>query len=131
MYEWLKDYQRLGDEIIYLEHNLIRSQNELKRWVHGDLAGIKLTAESEGAKLEYRIEAIEYELAHKINDLYDMQKIMKAFKGLDNNIIFKKYVEGKTLELIAEEVGYSASHIKKRHAEIMRTIKVVKEYSTL
>ncbi len=30
MYEWLRDYQRIEDEINCLEHNLIRSQNELK-----------------------------------------------------------------------------------------------------
>lgn len=131
MYEWLKDYQRLEDEITYLEHNLIRSKNELKRWVHGDLAKYKLTPESHGAKLEELIEVIEYELAHKMNDLYDMQKIMKAFKGLESNIVYKKYVEGKTLEKIAVEVGYSASYVKKRHAEVMRTVKVVKEYSSL
>ncbi|MEK3728631.1 hypothetical protein [Lysinibacillus sp. FSL W8-0953] len=131
MYEWLKDYQRLEDEITYLDHNLIRSKNELKRWVHGDLAKYKLTPESHGAKLEELIEVIEYELAHKMNDLYDMQKIMKAFKGLESNIVYKKYVEGKTLEKIAIEVGYSASYVKKRHAEVMRTVKVVKEYSSL
>lgn len=131
MYEWLKDYQRLEDEITYLDHNLIRSKNELKRWVHGDLAKYKLTPESHGAKLEELIEVIEYELAHKMNDLYNMQKIMKAFKGLESNIIYKKYVEGKTLERIAIEIGYSASYIKKRHAEVMRAVKVVKEYSSL
>ncbi|UNT55819.1 hypothetical protein [Lysinibacillus capsici] len=131
MYEWLKDYQRLEDEITYLNHNLIRSKNELKRWVHGDLAKYKLTPESHGAKLEELIEVIEYELAHKMNDLYNMQKIMKAFKGLESNIIYKKYVEGKTLERIAVEIGYSASYIKKRHAEVMRAMKVVKEYSSL
>jgi len=131
MYEWLKDYQRLEDEIIYLEHNLMRSKNELKRWVHGDLAKYKLTAESHGAKLEELIEVIEYELAHKMNDLYEMQKIMKAFKGLESNIVYKKYVEGKTLERVAVEVGYSASYVKKRHAEVMRAIKLVKEYSSL
>lgn len=131
MYALLKDYQRLEDEITYLDHNLIRSKNELKRWVHGDLAKYKLTPESHGAKLEELIEVIEYELAHKMNDLYDMQKIMKAFKGLESNIVYKKYVEGKTLEKIAIEVGYSASYVKKRHAEVMRTVKVVKEYSSL
>lgn len=131
MYEWLKDYQRIEDEITYLDHNLIRSKSELKRWVHGDLAKYKLTPESHGAKLEELIEVIEYELAHKMNDLYNMQKIMKAFKGLESNIIYKKYVEGKTLERIAIEIGYSASYIKKRHAEVMRAVKVVKEYSSL
>jgi len=129
--KWLQDYQRLEDEITYLEHNLIRSKNELKRWVHGYLAKYKFTPESHGAKLEELIEVIEYELAHKMNDLYNMQKIIKAFKGLESNIIYKKYVEGKTLERIAVEVGYSANYVKKRHAEVMRAVKVVKEYSSL
>ncbi|MGE6515358.1 hypothetical protein [Lysinibacillus sphaericus] len=65
MYEWLRDYQRIEDEITHLEHNLIRSQNELKRWGHGDLAKYKLTAESDGARLEERIEVIEYGLHKK------------------------------------------------------------------
>ncbi|PFK05939.1 hypothetical protein COI98_30640, partial [Bacillus cereus] len=33
MFEWLKDYQKLEDEIIYLENGLDRSKKELKRWV--------------------------------------------------------------------------------------------------
>ncbi|PID15591.1 hypothetical protein CSV63_07370 [Sporosarcina sp. P34] len=131
MFEWLKDYQELKQKIEYLEYNLERSGKELHRWVSGDLAKYKLTAESDGAQLEERIEVIEYELAHNMNDFYDMQKMMKAFKGLESRILFLKYVEGKTLEQIAEDVGYSSSHIKKRHAEIMRAMQVAKEYSAL
>ncbi|MGE7545053.1 sigma factor-like helix-turn-helix DNA-binding protein [Sporosarcina newyorkensis] len=131
MYEWLKDYQELEQKIEYLEFNLERSKKELDRWVYGDLAKYKLTAESDGAQLEERIEVIEYEVAHLMNDLYDMQKMMKAFKGLDSRILYLKYVDGMTLECIAEEVGYSSSHIKKRHAEIMRAMQVAKEYSSL
>lgn len=131
VYEWLKDYQQIEDEITYLESELIRSKKELKRWVHGDLAKYKLTALSDGAQLEERIAAIEYGLAHKMNDLYDKNKIIRAFKGLENNILYKKYVEGKTLDRIAIEMEYSPSYIKKRHAGIMRTIKVIKEYGAL
>ncbi|ARK23584.1 hypothetical protein SporoP37_01995 [Sporosarcina sp. P37] len=131
MFEWLNDYQILEEKIEYMDYNLERSKKELGRWVSGDLAKYKLTAESDGAQLEERIEVIEYELAHCMNDLYDMQKMMRAFKGLDSRILYLKYVEGLTLELIAEEVGYSASHIKKRHAEIMRAMQVAKEYSAL
>lgn len=131
MHEWLKDYQQLEQGIKFLNFNLERSRKELRRWVSGDLAKYKLTAESDGARLEERIEVIEYELAHKMNDLYDMQKMMKAFKGLESEILYQKYVEGNTLEEVAELVGYSASHIKKRHAEIMRAMQTVKEYGTL
>lgn len=122
MYEWLKDYQRLEDEITYLEHNLMRSKNELKRWVHGDLAKYKLTADSEGAKLEERIEVIEFELAHKMNDLHDLKKLILKFKGIEQKIIYGKYVEDKTLEQVAEDLGYSAQYIYAKHAQIKRLL---------
>ena len=97
----------------------------MKRWVYGDLQEVRLTADSEGAKVEGRIEAIEYELAHKMNAMYDLKDLISKFKGLDNQILKMKYVDGMTLEQIAEEISYSSSHIKKKHAEIVRLIKFV------
>ncbi|OTW84299.1 hypothetical protein BK702_22405 [Bacillus thuringiensis serovar cameroun] len=125
MFDWLKDYQKLEEDIEYLDYNLDKTKAELKRWVNGDLREIRLTAESEGAKVEGRIEAIEYELAHKINDMYKLKKLISKFRGLDNQILKMKYVDGMTLEQIAEEISYSSSHIKKKHAEIIRLIKFV------
>ncbi|PEP85939.1 hypothetical protein CN585_30390, partial [Bacillus toyonensis] len=63
MFDWLKDYQKLEEEITYLTYNLDRTKSELKRWIYGDLQDIRLTAGSEGAKVEGHIERIEYELA--------------------------------------------------------------------
>ncbi|HEF1898109.1 hypothetical protein [Bacillus cereus] len=125
MFDWLKDYQKLEEEIEYLDYNLDKTKAELKRWVSGDLREVRLTAESEGAKVEERIEAIEYELAHKMNDMYKLKKLISKFRGLDNKILKMKYVDGMTLEQIAEEISYSSSHIKKKHAEIVRLIKFV------
>ncbi|MBG9540435.1 hypothetical protein [Bacillus thuringiensis] len=125
MFKWLKEYQRLEEEVAYLEYNLDKTKAELKRWVSGDLREVRLTAESEGAKVEERIEAIEYELAHKMNDMYKLKKLISKFKGLDNKILKMKYMDGMTLEQIAEEISYSSSHIKKKHAEIVRLIKFV------
>ena len=122
MYEWLKDYQKLEEEITYLEFSLERSENELKRWTSGDLFGVKLTAESNGAKLEEYIERIEYELAHKMNDLLDMKKMINTFKGLEHKILYLKYIEGMTLERVAEELKYSAQYIYNKHAQIKRMI---------
>lgn len=125
--EWLKDYQKLEDEIIYLEHDLDRSKRELKRWVSGDLREIHLTAESEGTKLEDRIAFRERELAQKMDDMYKLKKLISAFKGLENKIAYLKYVDGMTLEEIAEDMNYSSSYIYKKHAEILRRIKFAKE----
>ncbi|MEH6940791.1 ECF-type sigma factor [Bacillus sp. JJ722] len=127
MFDWLKDYQKLEEEIAYLEHNLERTKRELKRWELGDLSVIKLTADSDGAKVEDRIEAMEYELAHKMNDMYDLMILISKFKGLDNKILKLKYVDGLTLNEIAEQVNYSASHIKKKHAELIRLLKFIDE----
>lgn len=125
LFDWLKDYQKLEEDIEYLDYNLDRTKAELKRWVSGDLREVRLTAESEGAKVEERIEAIEYELAYKMNDMYKLKKLISKFRGLDNKILKMKYVDGMTLEQIAEEISYSSSHIKKKHAEIVRLIKFV------
>jgi DNA-directed RNA polymerase specialized sigma subunit len=123
LYEWLKDYQKLEEEISYLEYQLERSKKELWRWVHGDLQGVPLQRESIAANLEEIIEKIEFELAHKMNDLVGVRELLKRFKGLENQILYKKYIEGMTLEAIAEELNYSCSYVYKKHAEMSRMIK--------
>ncbi|MDM5250040.1 hypothetical protein [Lysinibacillus sp. G4S2] len=127
MYEWLRDYQQIEDEIVYLEYSLERSQRELKRWISGDLAGVKLTAESDGAKLEERIERIERELQIKLTEQKSFMELISKFSGLNHKILKLKYVDGMTLEEIAEDLNYSASYIYKKHAEIAKMIKFAHE----
>lgn len=128
LYEWLKEYQRLEDEIAFLEFNLDQSERELKRWVEGDLAGIKLQHDSLGAKVEEKIDEIKSALDSKIEQRDKLIQLVSTFKGIDHKILKMKYVDGSTLEEIAEELNYSYSHIRKKHAELVRTIKFVNEY---
>lgn len=121
-FEWLKDYQRIEDEVLYLENNLERTKRELGRFTGGDLYGVKLEAESRGARLEDIIDAIEYELAHKMNDLFDINKLIEKFRGVEHRILFGKYVQGKTLEEVAVDLGYSSQYIYAKHAQIKRLI---------
>ena len=130
MYEWLKDYQRIEDEILYLENNLERTKRELGRFTGGDLYGVKLEAESRGANLEKIIDAIEYELAHKMNDLQDLKNLISTFDGLEYKILYRKHVEGKTLETIANELNYSTNYIKMKHANIMRMMQYAEKVSS-
>ncbi|PGO98158.1 hypothetical protein CN996_25040 [Bacillus cereus] len=125
MFDWLKDYQKLEERIAYLDYNLDKTKAELKRWVSGDLREVRLTAESEGAKVEERIEAIEYELANEMNAMYDLMELINKFKGLDNQILVKKYIYGMTLEQIAWDLNYSPNYIKRKHAEVRKIIKFV------
>ncbi|MGE7932137.1 hypothetical protein [Viridibacillus arvi] len=120
MHEWLKNYQTLEDEIAEMYFNIDRNKNELRRWLSGDLSKVKLTSESHGSQLEEIIEAAEYELAYKMNDLEDMKKLINTFRGLDNKILYMKHVEGKRLINIADELGKSPNYIYNRHAQIMK-----------
>ena len=122
LYEWLKDYRKLEDEVAYLEYALERSENELKRWISGDLSGVKLTAESNGAKLEESIEKIKQELEHDRIELVRLANVIGTFRGLDNNILYKKYVEGKTLVSIEDELDKSPNYNYNKHAQIIKMI---------
>ncbi|WP_062323913.1 hypothetical protein [Halolactibacillus sp. JCM 19043] len=123
MYEWLKDYQFLEQETDYLEFELERYKKELKRWTYGDLQNVQLTDQSKASQLEQIIERKQHELAHKMNDLYDAKKLISLFKGLDNKILYLKYVEGMKLIDIADRLNLSPNYIYSKHAEIIKMIK--------
>lgn len=123
LYEWLKDYQQLEQDIDYIEYKLDKEKRELKRWsAGGDLGGQILNEKSIASGLEDRIELMEHELANKLNDLYDARKLISRFKGLENQILYSKYVEGKKLITIAGELDFSPNYIYNKHAEIIKRI---------
>ena len=123
LYEWLRDYQQLIQDIEYLDYKLERSEIELKRWVSGDLANVKLQHDSLGAKVEDVIEKIKSEITFKMEEKQKLESLVSKFKGLDNKILKMKYIDGMTLEEIAESLNYSSSYIYKKHAQIMKMIK--------
>lgn len=122
LYEWLRDYQELEQKIEYLEYKLERERRELGRWSGGGLGGRILHKDSISSGLEERIEAMDYELAHLMNELFDAKKLISLFKGLDNQILYGKYVEGKTLTEVAYDLGYTPGHVYNKHAQMLKTI---------
>lgn len=127
-FQWLKDYQELDEQILYLKWNLNKSKLELNRWVYGDLADVRIEKNSRSASLEENIQKIENEIEILEEQRKEMLAIINSFKGIDNEIIRKKYVEGCSLEIIAEEIGYSASYVRQRHADIRKTLDFLDEY---
>ncbi|OTN92416.1 hypothetical protein [Enterococcus faecium] len=127
-FQWLKDYQELDEQILYLKWNLNKSKLELNRWVNGDLADVRIEKNSRSASLEENIQKIENEIDLLEEQRKEMLAIINSFKGIDNEIIRKKYIEGCSLEIIAEEIGYSASYVRQRHADIRKTLNFLDEY---
>ncbi len=69
--------------------------------------------------LNQRIERLEKERD-------EIVQMVDKFKGLDQQILKLKYIDGLTLEAIADETGYTYQYIRSRHAEIMRIIRFSK-----
>lgn len=128
MYEWLKDYQQLEDRIKYLEYQIDKTKNELKRWTGGDLSHVRLTAESKGAHVEEVIAKLESSLKYEKEQRETLIKLVYTFNGIDQEILRKKYIEGMTLEGIAYELNYSYNYIKRRHSDLSKTINVLDEW---
>lgn len=129
-FQWLKDYQELDEQILYLKWNLNKSKLELDRWVNGDLANVRLEKNSRSSSLEENIQMIEREIELLEDQRKEMLTIIYSFKGVDNDIVRLKYIDGLTLDELAEEIGYSVSYIRQRHAEIRKTIDFLDEYES-
>lgn len=83
--------------------------------------------------LELKIEKLsllEQERAFLTNQLQDLQayadkleKVASSFKGIENEIIKRKYLKGQTIREIASDLNLSESYISKKHAYIQRVLK--------
>lgn len=123
----------IDQELYELQLALDLNETELHRWQNysnndGDLAKHHtfLTALQKQARLKEVIESLttrEEELKKQRQDIIDT---IEKFQGLDQRILKMKYVEGMTLESVAEETGYTYQYIRSRHADIMKMIRFSK-----
>ena len=127
-YQWLKDYKQLEQQIEYLKWNLNRSELELIRWIEGDLVNVKLEKNSRSSNLENDIEKLKAEIERLEQNKKEVVQFIETFEGVENQIIKLKYIDGHTLEEIAEEIGYSASYVRKKHSEIKNLINFINKY---
>lgn len=133
IYEWVTTLMAIDQELYELQLALDLNETELHRWQNyssndGDLAKHHafLTALQKQARLKEVIESLgtrEEELRKQRQDIIDT---IEKFQGLDQRILKMKYVEGMTLESVAEETGYTYQYIRSRHADIMKMIRFSK-----
>lgn len=123
-FEWLKEYVQLDHDIKFLKWNLLKTKNELIRRTSGDLSNDHLVKGSKGAKVEEAIEHLEAEIHWRIEAESDLRELVGSFNGIEEQILRKKYIDGKTLEEIAadDDVHYTLSYIRKKHAELHRRL---------
>lgn len=123
MYEWLNSFQEWEQKTALLDWRLNVSQAELERWKDpSDLGRYALTKDSKASKLEEIIADLEHQLAIVMNELYDLKKVIYSFRGPEQHILRMKYIEGLTLQEIADEMGYSYRHTKRKHSELLKKV---------
>ncbi|MDT2981872.1 hypothetical protein [Enterococcus casseliflavus] len=127
-FQWLKNYQDLEEQILFMKWNLNKSRLELDRWVNGDLANVRLEKNSRSSSLEENIRIIENELELLEKEKVELMELIDSFSGADNQIVKLKYIGDMDVYDIADETGYSVSYIRKRHTEIRKTLSFVDEY---
>ncbi|WP_195960765.1 hypothetical protein [Enterococcus casseliflavus] len=127
-FQWLKNYQDLEEQILFMKWNLNKSRLELDRWVNGDLANVRLEKNSRSSSLEENIRIIENELELLEKEKTELMELVDSFSGADVQIVKLKYIDDMDVYDIADETGYSVSYIRKRHTEIRKTLSFVDEY---
>lgn len=128
MYQWLSSYQELTQSIAHKEWRLEKEKAELERWMNPkDLGRYSLVKESKASKLEEIIFGLEWDLAYEMDCLKDLRRLIYSFRGADQMILRMKYIEGLSLKQIAQEVGYTEQHVRRKHAKIMKQIKTLVE----
>ena len=56
--------------------------------------------------------------------LDNLHKMISKFDDLDSVILRRKYIDGVSLYEIAEETAYSYDHIRRKHSNLVKTIKL-------
>ncbi|MGM0189676.1 sigma-70 family RNA polymerase sigma factor [Enterococcus sp. AZ147] len=123
----------IDQELYELQLALNLNEKELHRWQNysnndGDLAKHQtfLTALQKQARLKEVIESLATREEELKKQRQDIIETIEKFQGLDQRILKMKYVEGLTLESVAEETGYTYQYIRSRHADIMKMIRFSK-----
>lgn len=62
------------------------------------------------------------------------EEVIKTIESVENinmyNLLYKRYVEGKSLTSIAEEMGFSEDYVKHLHGDALNIVKKIKHFES-
>lgn len=123
-YEWLQEYLDLEERCRYLRWQIRKVKREEVRWTEGDLRNIRLNAKSRGSHVLDQLPPLEAELSDCENDRQELLELVDSFHGYEHDFLKMHYIEGMTLEDIADdpEFPYGIDWIRHKSAELHRTL---------
>lgn len=130
-FEILKEMRRLlFDEYTEIQENIMLIKWELSQ-IENRLSRNKQTDSQVIQELLQRDAHRKNQLENKLNRYTEKQNkiqgLLDTFDELDRNILTLRYIEGYSLEDISKKLAYSESYIRRKHAELRRTIRYIEQ----
>ena len=111
-----KSYHDMNLEIEILEDELKNTEREIEQWwVGGRLfPTVRIDQAAERVqKLKDKQIVLSEELKHKLISKDKFEERLNNMEGIAYKVFYGRYVEGKLLTEIADDLGYSYHYIKK------------------
>jgi DNA-directed RNA polymerase specialized sigma subunit len=108
-------YKEILEVIAFLEWLVSKIRKEIQR---ATAAG-----ESQVVLLQ-RLEEAQAELQEKQGIIEAYADFKNKLSGMDAELFEKYYIDGKILDTVAKEMGYTDGHIRKKHAALLKRIRM-------
>ncbi|WP_153464797.1 DUF1492 domain-containing protein [Sediminibacillus terrae] len=129
---WINKYWELQGDIDEIEWDIRKTRLEMKRWKEGGDLFIKNKFETvlfHQQRVGQALGSLENLLKEKLQLKKELIDLIDTFKGVENKILKMKYIDGMTLENIAYELGYTPGYIYNKHAQIVKSLKLLQKVS--
>lgn len=117
------EYTEIQENIMLIKWELSQIENRLSRNKQTDIQAIQELLQRDA----HRKNQLENKLNRYIEKQNKIQGLLDTFDELDRNILTLRYIEGYSLEDISKKLTYSESYIRKKHAELRRTIRYIEQ----
>jgi len=130
--KFLSQAQTALDKICELKKQIERLTDDMVRLTGGASFGERVQSSpprdpmgDRVAKVADKIIAREKQLARWENVLYTVEGVLNDIECVTcSKILYKRYVEGLTLEEVADALNYKISYVRLLHTEGIREIKI-------
>jgi DNA-directed RNA polymerase specialized sigma24 family protein len=123
MLEVFRFYSDLEKEVDILQFQIENMEKERENWWIGGKLFSKVpmsNAAERADKLAGQIEACQNILEAKQETLTQMRSQLALLNNDEYRVAYKRFIEKKTLDVIAEEMNYSINTIKKISSRVKR-----------
>lgn len=110
-------YKELLEVIAFLEWLVSKINKEIQR------------AEAAGGSqviLSQRLTEAQAELKEKQGIITAYADFKNKLSGMDAELFEKYYIDGKILDTVAKEMGYTDGHVRKMHVDLSKRIRMYK-----